>query len=116
MIVHRDLISTIADEWSASAGDAFDAVTGGVMCSGCATSDLVSELGAAVWPHGALHRLLAPIEEVLDSAVETYIATSPDREATLHLVEAYRTELRSTARSVVDQALLRGNFLGAVPV
>ena len=116
MIAHRLLISTIADEWSESAGGTFDAAEGGVMCGGCASSDLVSELSAAVWPHAALHRLVTPIEEVLNSAVETYIATAPDRESSLPLVDIYRDELRSTARMVVDRALLRGNFLGAVPV
>lgn len=109
------LIATIAADWALEAADGVAAQPAlGVVCGRCAESDLVPGPSAALWPHATLHRLVAPIEEVLDAEVEDYVAEASDRDQRLYLVDHYRAELRSAARRVVDRALEHGRHLGTI--
>jgi len=72
-------------------------------CRCCASSDLVLQSAATVWPHESLHRLIAPIEEIVETAVEAYVAE--DRAHVAH-IDAYRSRLRTTARGIIDHALM----------
>jgi len=76
----------------------------GEFCRRCAGSDLVLQQSVSDWPHDALHRLVAPIEEIIDAAVEAYLDT--DRDERLDTIDDYRSRLRTTARTVVDHALM----------
>lgn len=106
------LIATIADEWSVTPPDRAAYPTPADHCRLCAGSDLVSRRLVSAWPHAALHRLVAPIEEVLAAEVENYLAIAPDREQGLYLVDNYRSRMRASARAAVDRALERGRDLG----
>lgn len=107
----QHLIAAIADVWvdDASVVDGVPPLTG-TACGRCADSDLVSGQSAALWPHAVLHRLVAPVEEVLDSELQRYVAE--DAETRVDLVDDYRTSLRYAARQIVDAALERARVLG----
>jgi len=76
----------------------------GATCERCIHSDLVYEPTARRWSHAVLHGLLAPIEEVLDQAVEDYLQA--DYAARLDDVDLYRSQLRTSARALVDRAIM----------
>lgn len=77
---------------------------GAIPCEICATTDLLLAGVAADWSHEVIHGLVAPIEEVVADAVERYLAT--DRERRLGRVDRFHSHLRTSARAVVDRALM----------
>jgi len=97
------LISAVAADWVRER-DRVGSSRVGELCRHCASSDLVLEQSALDWPHDTIHRLVAPIEEIIDAAVEAYLDT--DRDDRLATIDAYRSRLRTTARHVVDHALM----------
>ncbi len=97
------LISVIATAWVHDLDHA-DCGRFDELCHHCASSDLVLDESALDWSHDTIHRLVAPIEEIIDAAVEDYLDT--DRDDRLATIDAYRSRLRTTARHVVDHALM----------
>jgi len=99
------LLTLISRQWAADAVGSL-ASTG---CARCLDSDLLLE--AAEPAHDAVHGLVVSIEEILDRAVEDYLAGAEpesahlDPESRLESVDLFRHRLRAQARRLVGEAL-----------
>jgi len=108
MITAESILTTFAHDWTAR-GTSPGGATSVLDCLLCRDSDLLDPSQRFGYPHVVLHSLIAPIEEVIDVAVDRFVngadVDPTVRESRLDGVDGFRRGLRGRAREVVSDAL-----------